>query len=107
MKFGDVCTQCGACCRLAYKSKSFPKKLLEGKKCIHYDEETRTCNDYKNRPDICRVDKGYYKHKKRGGKAESMTKKQYIILVAIHCNEMQKNLEIDEKYRIPLRDIGK
>lgn len=54
------CSKCGLCCQLVGMAQE-TKDLNRGDGiCHHYDEDTKLCLIYENRPDICRVDKQYY-----------------------------------------------
>lgn len=53
------CSKCGLCCQLVGTAQE-TKDLDRGDGvCLHYDEGTKLCSIYENRPDICRVDKQY------------------------------------------------
>ena len=42
------CKQCGCCCEIL-------SPLVLGELCSMFDEKTRKCTEYENRPDACRV----------------------------------------------------
>ncbi|QUN06911.1 YkgJ family cysteine cluster protein [Shewanella yunxiaonensis] len=53
------CFKCGRCCQLVSTAQE-TKVLDRGDgACRHYDDETKLCLIYENRPDICRVDKQF------------------------------------------------
>jgi len=50
------CSRCGACCRNVYLADE-TKMLDRGDGCcIHYDDQTKLCTVYDQRPSVCRVD---------------------------------------------------
>ncbi|WP_265490275.1 YkgJ family cysteine cluster protein [Mergibacter septicus] len=58
------CDQCGACCRHVDLSPE-TKELDRGDGiCKYYNQQTKLCTIYANRPEICRVDKQYITHYK-------------------------------------------
>jgi Fe-S-cluster containining protein len=53
------CDKCGACCMNLKRSEIYSDLDRGDGICIHFNEETKLCNIYDNRPDICNVDKLY------------------------------------------------
>lgn len=56
------CTRCGACCRnvhLAVETKALDRG--DGS-CIHYDDATKLCSIYYQRPAVCRVDVQFHEY---------------------------------------------
>jgi Fe-S-cluster containining protein len=51
------------------------------------------CEIYDNRPDICRINKSVPNH---------MTTKEYFRISAIVCNQLQKEQNIDERFRLSI-----
>lgn len=54
MKFSDLCTQCGECCKANAVTQGLPDR--GDCVCVHYDDESRLCKIYEDRPPICRID---------------------------------------------------
>lgn len=53
------CDKCGLCCQ-NLKISSLYKDLDRGDgTCIFYNEDTKLCNIYENRPIICNIEKFY------------------------------------------------
>lgn len=53
------CNHCGACCRNVHLAKE-TQSLDRGDGCCrHYDDDSKQCNIYADRPSICRVDEQY------------------------------------------------
>lgn len=56
------CNRCGDCCRpdllqariKAYEEAGMPYKLVN-KNCEKFDPETGLCNNYENRPEMCKI----------------------------------------------------
>ena len=54
------CDRCGACCRNLNKSEIY-KDLDRGDGCCkYYNDESKLCNIYEDRPLKCRIDDSYY-----------------------------------------------
>ena len=96
------CTECGLCCtkvggiiqnlgeadpkiRAAYAE--FPFKFDQEGVCEKYDPKTKHCTVYNDRPDICNVDKMYYKVYHKIYK----TKASYYQDIEDTCLELQEN----------------
>lgn len=53
------CNCCGACCRNVHLAKE-TRFLDRGDGCCrHYDDSSKQCSIYDDRPSICRVDEQY------------------------------------------------
>ncbi|MBZ7982001.1 YkgJ family cysteine cluster protein [Campylobacter sp. RM12640] len=89
------CTSCGACCKSINGVKELESFSQNGI-CIYLTDDN-TCEIYKNRPMICRVDEYYkrflYKH---------MSKAKYYNENIKVCNALQNKLNLDKKYKINL-----
>ncbi|WP_412030916.1 YkgJ family cysteine cluster protein [Halomonas sp. ML-15] len=56
------CTQCGLCCQnVSLASETRPLDRGDGT-CKHYNDASKICTIYADRPDICRVDRQYDLH---------------------------------------------
>lgn len=93
------CTQCGACCRVAYLVEELPL-AEDGKTCAHLEETTDEggtlrylCGIYETRPDICSIEKQI---------PSQMTRQQYFEVSAICCTQLQDRAGLDETYRVVL-----
>lgn len=91
------CTKCGACCR-SIEHIDFLKDYNQNGVCIHL--QNNECSIYETRPLLCRIDEAYEQFF-----SKQMTKKEYYILNALFCNELQERKNIDEKYRIDIKQF--
>ena len=91
------CTKCGACCMKAGELGFMPSK--EDGSCIHLNEDN-ICDIYDTRPDICRIEKMYYKYKIQGVIENNMTKKDYYNAAAEICNVFMDEKDIDKSFRM-------
>lgn len=48
------CSKCGNCCRIA--GLAYPDLNRGDGVCKFYNEETKLCKDYENRPEVCRTE---------------------------------------------------
>lgn len=91
------CSSCGLCCQNLSLIKELKEFDLGNGVCKYYDKMNTICTIYDTRPDICRVEKmfslEYYKY---------FSKKEFYILNANVCNELQDKYEINKKYRIEI-----
>ena len=95
MTFKNICTGCGACCRMVSKVEGFPEEYVgEGGVCKNLDTDTNKCKIYETRPDICNVDKMYYLHT-RNKKAKTMSKEKYFQMQKEACGLLQKHFGIE------------
>tara|TARA_Y100000593_G_C4082350_1_gene224474 strand:- start:147 stop:446 length:300 start_codon:yes stop_codon:yes gene_type:complete len=94
-----LCSQCGACCRNV-KKIGLPHD--EDGVCLKLDKKTNTCTIYENRPEICRVDKMYNKYFKT-----KMTKKEFNIMNTKICHILIDKEQLDNKYKINIKDYEK
>ncbi len=62
MKMGFPCTQCGLCCQRVDRSEETQFLDRGDGICKHYDEQSRYCRIYDDRPAICNVETMYKKH---------------------------------------------
>lgn len=85
------CTQCGACCRRAYRIGMPLRKDVST--CIYLGSDNR-CTIYDHRPEICKVD--YQLTKKK------MTRLELYRAISKKCNEMIREDGMDEKYLIDI-----
>jgi Fe-S-cluster containining protein len=97
------CTECGACCRRAYKLGMPVKK--DGS-CIYLNDENR-CDIYETRPAICSVDKTYNAAKKQGLVSPNLTRKEFYIINNKECNRMIIKDKLNKKYLIDLEKYDK
>lgn len=56
------CDKCGLCCMNLRRSKIYSCLDRGDGVCKYYCEDTHLCSIYKNRPEICNVDKMYIKY---------------------------------------------
>jgi len=96
MKF--LCSSCGACCRLAgliADKYNLPLKK-DRMTCAHLIDNE--CSIYNDRPDCCRVDKA--------AEDSDLTKKEYYIETTKICHKFIDNEELDEKYKINIKNYN-
>lgn len=91
------CTQCGLCCQNISGIKELKDYDLGNGLCKYFNTETKSCDIYNSRPDICRIDKMYEIEF-----CQYFTKKEYYFRNATVCNELQKKHNINIEYRIKL-----
>lgn len=110
------CSGCGLCCKVMAKKavegartvKESGRKLSElqkalvnfpygfkGGACEKYNEETRQCDVYGNRPDVCSVNKSFRRFAK-----DKQSRKQYYELNGRECNKMIRENGEDQKYLV-------
>jgi Fe-S-cluster containining protein len=74
--------------------------------CVHLGANNE-CTVYDKRPVLCRVDEMYYIHMQVANKAKNtalqVTKKEWFQGNARACNKMQKEANIGEEYRVPVK----
>ena len=91
------CSGCGLCCQKISNIPELKDYDLGNGICKYFDNISLNCKIYDSRPDICRVDKmfeiKYYKE---------FTKKEFYLLNAKVCNEMQELHFLDKKFRIEI-----
>ncbi len=88
------CTQCGACCRRAYRIGLPLRK--DGMTCI-YLRSDNCCSIYGRRPDVCTVDHLLTKKK--------MTRMEVYRAISAKCNEMIREDGMDDKYLIDIIEV--
>lgn len=95
-----LCSQCGACCKLAGKmgGKKYNLPINEDGSCGHL--KNNVCSIYDNRPDICRVDKMTH-----ANKGES--KKDYFIKATKACHTLIDLLDLDQSYKIDIKEYDR
>ncbi|MCI4411924.1 MAG: YkgJ family cysteine cluster protein [Thiotrichales bacterium] len=78
------CNSCGACCRNVHLAKE-TQHLDRGDGCCwHYDDNTRQCSIYAERPSICRVDEQYAINYRN-----IMTWKTFVELNLLSCETLR------------------
>ena len=93
------CTSCGICCQNIKYIQELKSYDNGDGVCIYYKD--KQCTIYDKRPLECRIDemfdKTFYKHFKN--------KKEYYIENAKVCNILQENSNIEDKYRIDIKNL--
>ena len=56
---GFPCIVCGLCCANAKRVPQLQSLITDNGLCRYYDADTKKCKIYRQRPDICNVDKMY------------------------------------------------
>ena len=82
------CERCGKCCRNLRMSSLYVNMDRGDGVCKYYDEVSRLCNIYENRPIICNVD-AYYDAYLRC----KMTRKEYYDRNRKICEKLMNNEE--------------
>lgn len=78
------CDQCGACCRNVNLSKETIYLDRGDGICRDYDEITKLCTTYENRPSICRVN---YQYELKYYKEYSWD--EFVNINLFVCNELK------------------
>ena len=84
-----ICDCCGLCCRHLNSYPLYATMDRGDGVCIHFNEESKLCNIYDKRPDICNVDKMYeicYKGK--------LSKEEYYQKNYEACGRLKKEAKI-------------
>lgn len=53
------CNSCGACCRNVHLAEETQYLNRGDGRCQYYNDDSKQCNIYVDRPSICRVDEQY------------------------------------------------
>lgn len=81
-----VCTKCGLCCTHLKDFFGLYSELDRGDGvCQYFDEESRLCRIYENRPVKCNIEKSYNAFFK-----EYYTEDEYYALMQKGCKKLQK-----------------
>ena len=79
------CDKCGKCCQYIGRSPIYSFLDRGDGVCRYYEDNTKLCSIYKNRPVICRVDDMYDLYFK-----EMMTKEEYYELNYQSCMQLKE-----------------
>jgi len=90
------CTSCGLCCQHIGDIPALAAYDLKNGCCQHYSQ-FEGCQIYENRPDVCRIDKGYDLFF-----ANILSREKYYQYNAEICNHLQLLHGINEKFRVVL-----
>ena len=82
MKF--QCDKCGICCRHIENIPELKEFDSGNGRCIYLSDDN-LCAIYKSRPDICNVEKMFYKKY-----AHQMSEEEYILLNLEGCKQLKK-----------------
>tara|TARA_B100001287_G_scaffold224084_1_gene193421 strand:+ start:831 stop:1142 length:312 start_codon:yes stop_codon:yes gene_type:complete len=94
-----LCSGCGACCLTVGGKFGLPDRG-DGV-CANYNESTKKCNIYENRPEVCKMNKFYLKVKKY---IPFMSEKWFYKLNTKACHILIDRHGLDNKYKISLKD---
>ena len=100
---GFLCSECGACCRIAGEQGFMPQR---GDGACLYLTKDNLCEIYDTRPEICNVKTMYNKKIDEGKLSPEITEIDYYRMSTAYCHEMIDLLNLDEKYKIDLADYG-
>ena len=93
------CSNCGLCCQNISTVNELKEFDLGNGVCKYFDFESKGCKIYETRPDICSVDKMFeIKYNKY------FNKEDFYIENAKVCNDLQEKYNLDESYRIKIKD---
>ncbi len=81
-----VCDKCGLCCTQLDKSSIYAELDRGDGVCKFWDEDTRLCTIYKNRPLQCNVNRAYGKWFK-----DKFSKEEYCQLNYEACRRLKAN----------------
>lgn len=79
------CNACGQCCRHVYQSKHTAYLDRGDGICRHFNESTKLCQIYAERPLVCRVADYYLTHL-----TDKMTWHHFVQLNKIICQQWQQ-----------------
>ena len=79
------CTHCGLCCQYVYLSEETRFLDRGDGTCRHYEDESRGCSIYAERPDICHVDRQYTQRY-----AQLYTWDEYVAANLAVCSALEK-----------------
>ncbi len=93
------CSCCGLCCQNISTVDELSKFDTGDGVCKYFDFPSSSCKIYETRPDICRIEKMYEKKYNK-----IFTKKDFYIENAEICNRLQEKYNLDDSYRIKLKE---
>ena len=100
-KMNFLCSQCGACCKIAGTIKLMPDRG-DGA-CVHL-LDNNLCSIYNVRPDICKVDKMFEIKSKQD---PDLTLKQHYINNTKSCHDLIDLMGLDSEYKIDIEEYNK
>ena len=80
------CNQCGLCCKHVHLATETQFLDRGDGTCKHYDETSKLCSIYSERPNICRVDRLYLMRY-----AQLYTWEEYVALNVQACTVLAQN----------------
>jgi len=93
-----LCSKCSACCRnIAHLGLPHNGDGI----CLNLDKKTNKCSIYKDRPDICKVDRMFFKHFQ-----SKMTKKEWYIKNTKACHQLIDKEGLDSSYKIDIKEYN-
>lgn len=98
-----LCSECGACCRIAGEQGFMPQR---GDGACLYLTKDNLCAIYDSRPEICNVKTMYNRKIEEGKLSTEITEIDYYMMSTAYCHEMIDLLNLDEKYKIDLASYG-
>lgn len=90
------CTRCGLCCQHIESITALVAYNLGNGCCQHYSH-SNGCQIYEDRPDVCRIDKGYSLFF-----SDILSREEYYQCNATVCNQLQTQYAVNEKFRVVL-----
>ena len=82
--FAELCNGCGLCCQKLHLNPLYRHLDRGNGTCLHFDEPTRRCSIYAQRPLLCRVDEMYDTYF-----AGAMTRTEFHRLNLAQCRQWQ------------------
>lgn len=89
------CTQCGLCCQHVNLSEKTAYLDSGNGVCRHYNQESKLCDIYDNRPSVCRVDHQYSKNYK-----DKYSWNDFVVINLKACEMLQSNKSISLKDKL-------
>lgn len=80
-----ICDKCGLCCKQIGNSQIYNELNRGDGICKYFDDETKLCTIYHNRPLLCNVDKAYEIYFK-----EKMSRDEYYKLNYESCKKIKE-----------------
>lgn len=81
------CYRCGACCRQVHLSEQTAFLDRGDNVCLHFDDQSRLCRIYDNRPLVCQIQNYYKAHL-----ADQFSWEEFVKLNLEACHQLEAQL---------------
>lgn len=82
-----ICDKCGLCCEKVGELSIYRSLDRGDGICMYFDEKTRLCSIYENRPVLCNIDKAYDEFF-----YDTMTRDKYYKMNYESCKKLKETL---------------